>query len=430
MDTADGQRESRLAAARAAFAARDDSLATRLSGHDWARFAPLTQSRRYSFYQAMRLLERAAGVDGGDPSALPWRLVQPARDGHVASQLGDVHVDADGGPEALECHFFGLLGPEGPLPEHVTELVREHELAARLDGRIEAGALPDFINVFNHRLLVLFYRIWKSAQPMAQRGEPGDRFAEALDAIGANRPAGTDGDRWHALRRDLCLHFAGGHATVEGLETLVRTVLSRERAMRRPDGLDEGCIGADAGGERGPARNAADTRCRVLENVVIWRETPAALRAALSSSIASPGASVCSPTGESVKPGLGDGIRLGPRHADAQQHLVLRIDTDDPDEYAALLPEGDTFARLRALLREYLAWDFSLTLHVALEPRAIERRARGRDGRLGAGGRLGRDVWLGRPGRDLWLEPRISDTGIAADARLTAQRVVAVPVLH
>ena len=384
MDADERSRESRLSAALAAFGAPDEALAARLRGRDAARFAPPTRSRRHDFAQAMRLLEAAYGADieGCDPDALPWRLHQPARDGHVDGQLGDVRVGADGRP-TLECHFFGLLGPEGPLPDHVTELVREHELDARAAGRDEAGPLPDFIGLLNHRMLLLFHRVWKSARPMVQRGAGHDHFAAALDAL-AGQPFAHDGP-WRLARRDACLHFAGGHVRAEGLVALVTRALG------------------------GPG---AGVRCRVRQNVPHWRRTPAPVRAGL---------------GTEASPALGRGALLGPVRAEARHGIVIELGLDDVERRASLLPGTTGLGELRALLREYLQHDFRAALHLRLARAPIRDHARTGAGRLGAGARLGRDAWLGGTpsGTD-------GDADDAADDRADDRTddVVAVPLLH
>jgi type VI secretion system protein ImpH len=64
----------------------------------------------------------------------------------------------DGAPARVEVTFLGLTGPSGALPTPYTEQVIDR-VAARDTG------LRDFLDIFNHRLLSLFYRAWRKTRP-------------------------------------------------------------------------------------------------------------------------------------------------------------------------------------------------------------------------------------------------------------------------
>jgi type VI secretion system protein ImpH len=89
----------------------------------------------------------------------------------------------------LGVRFFGLLGPHGPMPLHLTEYVRE-----RLHQRNDPTAAR-FLDVFHHRMLSLFYRAWAEAQPVVQQDRPNaDRYASWLGAtFGLNRSSKAGG---------------------------------------------------------------------------------------------------------------------------------------------------------------------------------------------------------------------------------------------
>jgi type VI secretion system protein ImpH len=86
-------------------------------------------------------------------------------------------------PPLLGVRFFGLLGPHGPMPLHLTEYVRE-----RLHQRSDPTAAR-FLDVFHHRMTSLFYRAWAQSQPVVQQDRPkDDRYATWLGAtFGLNR---------------------------------------------------------------------------------------------------------------------------------------------------------------------------------------------------------------------------------------------------
>jgi type VI secretion system protein ImpH len=88
---------------------------------------------------------------------------------------------AQGSPR-LGVRFFGLLGPQGPMPLHVTEYVRER---LRQHGD---PTLTHFLDLFHHRLLTLFYNAWAQAQPTVHFDRPADdRYTAWLGS--SSRPA-------------------------------------------------------------------------------------------------------------------------------------------------------------------------------------------------------------------------------------------------
>jgi type VI secretion system protein ImpH len=123
----------------------------------------LTEGYRFEFFQAVRLLELWA------PDRSPVGHDKAPQDESVrfgahpsvefpASQVYDVAAVPDSPkPPSMTVTFFGLMGPLGALPQHYTEAVIER--LARKDR-----TLLEFFNLFNHRLLSLFYRAWEKYQ--------------------------------------------------------------------------------------------------------------------------------------------------------------------------------------------------------------------------------------------------------------------------
>src|SRR5215471_4187207 len=94
------------------------------------------------------------------------------------ASLAAFEPSSQGRPPRLQVALFGLLGPNGPLPLHITEFARERERHAG------DAALSRFLDVFHHRLVTLFYRAWAQAQPHVNRDRPGDdRFGGYVAAF-------------------------------------------------------------------------------------------------------------------------------------------------------------------------------------------------------------------------------------------------------
>jgi type VI secretion system protein ImpH len=138
---------------------------------------------RFDFFQVVRLLERLA------PDRNPvGRFVKPksevARFGvhsslaFPASQIQSL-TRREGQAPFLEVNFMGLTGPLGVLPHAYTELIID-----RL--RAKDTSLRDFLDLFHHRIISLFYEAWEKYRfTIAYERGDRDRFTHhLLDLIG------------------------------------------------------------------------------------------------------------------------------------------------------------------------------------------------------------------------------------------------------
>ncbi len=156
----------------------------------------------FNFFQAVRLLQKLdpsrqpVGRDGPPlleavrfrahpslsfPPSMIYDLSRPARS---LDYEGDDALDPDEPepPPALTVAFMGLTGPKGVLPVHYTErLIR---LAHDQDGP-EKYALRAWFDLFNHRLISLFFRAWEKyrlfvayEQDVATRPARGEAAAD------------------------------------------------------------------------------------------------------------------------------------------------------------------------------------------------------------------------------------------------------------
>ena len=171
-----------------------------------------TDGAGFSFAQAVRLLHRLypdrAPIGGwADPGAEVVRLGVPATlafpPGEVASidLPEDRPTGASGAPARLQARFFGLIGPQGVLPHVYTE----HAVAR---ARAKDPTFRAFLDLFHHRLLSLFYRVWERYRPMlaGERGEEDRLRSHLLDLVGAGTPA-IQGRS--TVPPDVLAHYAG-----------------------------------------------------------------------------------------------------------------------------------------------------------------------------------------------------------------------------
>ena len=289
------------------------------------------------------------------PADDPIRLGQQLSLRFAPSELAALEPSGKSRAPRLLVYFLGLLGPNGPLPLHLTEYAR--------DRRRNAGdrTLARFLDSFHHRMLSLMYRAWAQAQPAVGFDRPEqDRFAAYLGHLsGTGTPAFGNRDAMPDLARR---HYAGHLAC----------------HIRHPDGL------------RSMLTHLLGLPVRIREFVGHWLILPPDCRLRL---------------GESPETGaLGRTTTLGGRVWDHQTKFRVEIGPLSLADYESLLPKGEALARLKAVVRNYagdqLDWDLNPVLAQAVVPPL----------KLGSGVRLGWTTWsasgaLGRDGDDLKLDP-------------------------
>jgi type VI secretion system protein ImpH len=161
----------------------------------------------FEFFQAVSLLERllpAGAPVGGfnDPRDEVVRFTTPTSVAFPASEIQAIDEPRDGvGPPRMTVNFMGLTGPQGLMP-----LVYSHYLAERRRARDHAA--NDFMGIFEHRMLSLFYRAWERSHAAVAHGR-GDRdwlTRHLLNLIGL----GTEGlQRQLAIPDEALLFYVG-----------------------------------------------------------------------------------------------------------------------------------------------------------------------------------------------------------------------------
>lgn len=306
------------------------------------------QPYRFDFYQTLRRIESAHPHlprlgEAQRPSDEPVRVSQPAELSFAPAPVHGLTLRAEG-PPRLNQRIFGLLGPNGPLPLHMTELARE-----RLHHNSDPG-LQRFIDLLNHRFTLLFYRAWAQAQPSLSQDRPNDqqftRRLGALSGIGneslMQRDAAGDAPK---------LHFTGR--------------LSRQ--IRDADGLLNW------------VRSEFDAPARIEQWCGHWMPLARDERTRIKST-GRPG----------IGQQLGQGAVLGSTVWDVQSKFRIVIGPVREARYHAFLPGGADLARLQAMVRQWVGLEFEWDVKLILARQDVPRM------RLGRAGELGRSCWLGK----------------------------------
>lgn len=320
----------------------------------------LREPYAFDFFYAMRRLECLHPEEprlgnAGSPAREPVRLGQDCSMAFAPAAVSSCGWLGDSGLLRLGVAFFGLFGPNGPMPLHLTDYSLER---AR---RYKDLTLLRFADVFHHRFLCLFYRAWASAQPAVSFDRPAeDRFGEYLASLcGLGMPSLRGRD---AMADPAKLFFAGrllaGAKNADGLESIIREYL------------------------RVPAT--------IAQFIGEWLEIAPRERCLLGASPA---------TGT-----LGATAIAGAYAFECQHRFRVRIGPLGLAGYQQLLPGGESLAALVAVVRNYVGdeyvWDLQLVLRKQEVP-ALQ---------LGASARLGWTSWLGarvedRDADDLILDP-------------------------
>ncbi len=300
---------------------------------------------KFDFYQTLRRMECFYADlprlgKGMRPVDEPVRLAQePSMTFAPATLSAFAPATADRAAR-LEVRFFGLLGPNGPLPLHLTEHARERMFHANDPTFVR------FLDILHHRFLLLFYRAWAQAQPTVSLDRPReDRFATyigSLIGLAGEKVRGRD-----KIDDSAKLYFSG--------------LLSRQ--TRNRDGL----AALLTGFFRVPSA--------IEEFSGHWMHLPAGERTRLGSM--SEGAQV------------GIGAVLGARVWDRQHKIRLQLGPMTLVQYERFLPGGLAAERLVHWLRQYLGLDLEWDARLLLKRDEVPQLRPGRYGRLGW------TTWLG-----------------------------------
>lgn len=301
------------------------------------------------FFQAVRLLERLY------PERNPVGLfVSPSSEvvqfssvptlTFPASEIQDLQPGKDGPPK-LFVNFMGLSAAVGVLPHAYTEFLLER-------ARAKDRGPGDFFDIFNHRIISLFYRAWQKYRFYIayERTGSGDDVISArlLDLVGLGTAGLT-----HRLdiEDEACLYYAGllsaRRPTAQGLKQLLQDYFEVPVSVEQFTGT--------------------------------WRRLPEQNRTFLRDSGA-----FCER--------LGMGTIVGDEAFDQHGAVTIRLGPLSFERYQEFLPGARANVELRAWLRLYTNREFDFVIRLVLERNEVPSMELGVDG-VGAS-RLGLVSWI------------------------------------
>jgi type VI secretion system protein ImpH len=169
-----------------------------------------TEGYRFEFFQAVRLLERLHPERRGvgrheDPADEIVRFRSRQSLAFPPSEIHEVTASDDpgaGAQDTMWVNFMGLTGLQGAMPRHYATLLADPS------SKAQTAALSQFLDLFNHRLISLFYRAWEKYRfAIAYERGGDDQFSQYLYCLIG---LGTPGLRRRLHIDDqILLYYAG-----------------------------------------------------------------------------------------------------------------------------------------------------------------------------------------------------------------------------
>jgi len=301
------------------------------------------------FFQAVRLLERIyperrpVGLFVS-PNSEVVRFSSTPGFAFPASEIQDLRQGKDGQIK-LAVNFMGLSAAVGALPHVYTDFLLER-------ARAKDHGPGDFFDLFNHRIVSLFYRAWQKYRFYVayERTGAGDDVVSRrlLDLIGL----GTEGlSRRMEIMDEACLYYTGllsrRRPTAQGLEQLLTDFFGVPVEVQQFTGR----------WNRLPPQNQT-----FLRDTGVFSEQ------------------------------LGMGTIVGDEVWDQHGTVTLRIGPMNFERYQQFLPGGDAHRELRAWLRFYANREYDFIVQLVLERNETPGISLAEDGPRAS--RLGLVSWI------------------------------------
>ncbi len=300
---------------------------------------------RYDLFHLLRRVD----AQGGEryplgraplPKFESLRIGQTPSMGFAPATLASAQQRDNSSLHEISILSFGLFGPNGPLPVHMTEYARE-----RIHHH-QDDSLSAFADLFHHRLTLLFYRAWADAQPTVSLDRADNRRFEHYLAslIGMGQPGQLE-------KGELSPHARFTHAG------------HLSRHARDPEGLEK------------ILRNFFKVPVNIISNVPQWMPLTVREQAQLGA-------------GRRL-PRLGVSAFLGVAVRDVQHKFCLEIGPLSADDYVRFLPGEKAVNELRDWIRQYLGIEYAWEVRVLIRSEEVPATV------LSGGGKLGYSTWLG-----------------------------------
>ena len=236
-------------------------------------------------------------------------------------------------PTEIRLNFMGLTGPLGVLPQAYSELVMQRI-------REKDTTLRDFLDLFNHRIISLFYLAWEKYRFFVpyERGER-DRFSlNVLAVLGLGTPG---------LQERVKGMWPAGSLQLAGTQDVPDDSLL----------FYSGLLGAHGRSAIGLEQLLSDyfgAEAEVVQFVGAWYPVEPDSQCSMSE------------TGDFSEQ-LGFGAVVGDQIWDQQSRVRIRMGPLPIEQYTDFLPGGLAHRRIKALAAFYLGGEYDVELQLVLK---------------------------------------------------------------
>ncbi|MBE0380060.1 type VI secretion system baseplate subunit TssG [Pseudoalteromonas prydzensis] len=271
----------------------------------------ISQASQIDFYKAVFIVEKQLKKRGleyrhvGYDSSPKLELIKFTATqkfgypGNAITKLEEIGFEDGLHKVHMQVSFMGLTGCSGALPQFYSELVMQ-----RL--RYKDTTMRDFYDMFNHRLVSLYYRAWKKYKPSLNHTNSArnkDPYTQILGLL-------SGGYNEHQL------YFAGLYSRKIRNAADLQNILS----------------------------SYLDCQVTIKQMVGQWHTLDAQEQTCLASQALY----------EGQHARLGIDTMLGKKVWDASSNIEVNIATDDPQKAKLLLPNGTLFKLANKITKDYV----------------------------------------------------------------------------
>jgi type VI secretion system protein ImpH len=297
---------------------------------------------RYGFIALMRRINANPAIDPVGTAALAttetFRLGQKPSLIFAPREIADATLRD--GRLRIRLFSLGMLGPNGPLPIHVTEIAREREESRR------DPTLSNFLDIFHHRSLSLMFRAWKWSQSAVSLDRADDDHFSFYAASLVGDPR----------RRERPFPLAS-HARLSAAPHLVRQ-------SRNPDGL------------RATLAHYFGVPVEIKEFELHWMAIEPGRESRLG--------------GERMSSCMAMGATLGQVVPDRRHRFRIVLGPLDMEQYQRFTPRGSDLLKLIEFVWTFVGREYSWELELLLKPESATPSV------MGGPQQLGWSSWLGQ----------------------------------